>query len=314
MKIGCVGCGQVGATSAYACAMRGLGTEIVLVDLNRAFADAQAEDILHGTPFAEAVPVRGGAYGDLEGAGIVMISAGVAQKPGESRLDLLKRNAAVFEAVIPNILRYAPDAVLLIASNPVDVMTHVAAAIARQEGHDPAKIIGSGTILDTARFRALIGAHLDVSSHSVHAYVFGEHGDSEVLQWSGVSIGNMPLGTFAAQVGAPVTQDVRARIDDQVRHAAARIIAGKGATWFGIGAGMARICEAIMYDQHAVLTCCAPLAEVEGIRDVTLSVPHIISSAGIETAIYPDLSEDEAAAMHESAHILRSAIEETGYV
>jgi L-lactate dehydrogenase len=202
VKIGIIGCGQVGAATAYACVLRGAGTELVLIDRNAALAEAQAEDILHATPFAAPVLVRSGGFEDLSGAGIVIIAAGAAQKVGETRLDLLKRNADIFSEMIPSILNAAPDALLLIASNPVDVMTHMVASIAQKTHGIPAsRIIGSGTILDTARFRSLLSGFLGVSSHSVHAYVLGEHGDSEVLQWSGATVGNMPLDSFAAQIG-----------------------------------------------------------------------------------------------------------------
>jgi len=313
MKIGLVGCGHVGSASAYACVLRGIGSEIVIVDLNKEAARAEAEDILHATPFAAPMPVRAGDYDSLEGAGIVMVAAGVNQKPGETRLDLLKRNADVFSDIIPKILKHAPGAILLIATNPVDVMTHLACHFAGESADHPAhKIIGSGTILDTARFRTLLGEHLGVSSHSIHGYVLGEHGDSEVLQWSGTTVGNMKLGEFAVQVNAPVTDDIKARIDEGVRRAAYRIIQGKGATWYGIGAGMARIAETIIQNEHAVLTCCTPTADIEGVQNVTLSLPRIISERGIEQTIYPALDESEKQAIRTSAEVLKKSIADIG--
>jgi L-lactate dehydrogenase len=308
MKIGVVGCGQVGSASAYACVMSGVGTELVLVDRNRDLAQAQAEDILHATPFSSSISVTSGDYSDLAGAGIVMIAAGVGQRPGETRLDLLKRNADLFADMIPTILKAAPGAILLIATNPVDILTHMVADIAVKVGHDRSRVIGSGTILDTARFRALLAQHLGVSSHSVHGYVLGEHGDSEVLHWSGVSVGNMGLRDFAAQRSTPVTQYVEEDIDDKVRRAAYRIIQGKGATWYGIGAGMARIARAIIGNEHAILTCCTPVEEVEGIKNVTISLPQIIARQGIEKTIYPQLNAEEAAALKRSASIIKDAL------
>lgn len=308
MKIGIVGCGQVGSASAYACAMLGVGTELMLVDYKPDLALAQAEDILHATPFARPMTVSSGDYTDLAGAGIVMIAAGVGQKQGETRLDLLKRNADVFNDIIPRIIKASPEAILLIASNPVDVMTQLVAKVAVASGHDVNRVIGSGTILDTARFRTLIARHLGVSSHSVHAHVLGEHGDSEVLHWSGASISNIALTNFAAQIGAPITQEVREQIDDGVRRAAYRIIKGKGATWYGIGAGMARVARAIVDDEHAVLTCSAPLKDVEGVSDVCLSLPHIVGAKGIESTIYPTLAADERQALQRSAQVLKDAV------
>ncbi|MCC7037588.1 MAG: L-lactate dehydrogenase [Alphaproteobacteria bacterium] len=309
MKIGIFGCGNVGSASAYACALRGIGTELVMVDQNHALAQAQAEDILHATPFANPVGVRAGGVDDLADAAIVMIAAGVNQKPGETRLDLLKRNGDVFADIIPRIRKSAPGAILLNATNPVDIMTHFAA---RFSGGGAGRVIGSGTILDTARFRTLLAQHLGVSSHSVHANVLGEHGDSEVLHWSGTSVGNMPLSDFARQTGRPVTEEVRARIDEGVRRAAYKIIQGKGATWYGIGNGMARIAQAILDDESTVLTCCAPIETVEGVDDVTLSLPRIVSEKGISPALYPALDDDERAKLKHSAHVIKEALAQLG--
>ncbi len=307
MKIGIVGCGHVGSASAYACVMGGVGTELMLVDSNAALARAQAEDILHATPFAKPMPVLSGDYSRLAGAGIVMIAAGVSSKPGETRLDLLKRNADIFGAVIPAILKAAPDALLLIASNPVDIMTGMAARFAAEAGHAPGKVIGSGTILDTARFRTLLAQHLGVSSHSVHAHVLGEHGDSEVLHWSGANVSNLDVHEFGLQAGRPLTADIKATIDDAVRKAAYRIIEGKGATWYGIGAGMARLARAIIEDEHAVLTCSAPTTGV--MEGLSLSLPRVISARGIERILYPRLSEAEEVGLRRSAEILRRAMD-----
>ncbi|MBL8714328.1 MAG: L-lactate dehydrogenase [Alphaproteobacteria bacterium] len=309
MKIGIFGCGNVGAASAYACALRGIGTELVLVDKNHALAQAQAEDILHATPFANPVDVRAGGYDDLADAAIIMIAAGVNQKPGETRLDLLKRNGDVFADIIPRIRKAAPGAILLNATNPVDIMTHFAAKFS---GGGAGRVIGSGTILDTARFRSLLAQHLRVSSHSIHAHVLGEHGDSEVLHWSGAYVGNISLACFAQQTGSPVTDEVRACIDEGVRRAAYKIIGGKGATWYGIGMGMARIAQAILDDESAVLTCCAPVDSVEGVNDVTLSLPRIVSSTGIGPALYPALEPDERAKLKHSAEVIRDALGQLG--
>lgn len=314
MKIGVVGCGHVGSASAYACVLRGVGTEIVLIDRNETLAVSQAEDILHATPFAAPVPVRAGSYKDLAGAAVVMIAAGVNQKPGETRLDLLKRNTDVFAAIIPSVLKAAPGAVLLIATNPVDIMTQMAAKIAGETAADTRhRVIGSGTILDTARFRSLLARHLGVSSHSVHAHVLGEHGDSEVLHWSGANVSNIPLTSFAAQNQTPVTGDIKNRIDDGVRHAAYRIIAGKGATWYGIGAGMARIARAVIDDERAVLTCAAPVEAIGDVRDVTLSLPHIVGAGGIVRTLWPDLSDAEDQALRASATLLKDAATAIGF-
>jgi len=312
MKIGVVGVGFVGGACANACVMRGVGTALTLVDHNPDLAVAQAEDILHATPFARSMPVTAGNYADLEGCGVVMVAAGVNQKPGETRLDLLKRNADIFRTIIPQIIKAAPDAILLIATNPVDVMTHLVTNIAREYGVASSRVIGSGTMLDTARFRALLGQHLGVSSHSVHAYVLGEHGDSEVLHWSGAAVGTIPLATFAADIRCSVTEDVKARIDEGVRCAAAHIIKGKGATYFGIGSGMARLAKAIIEDENALLTCSQFHADVAGVADVTLSLPAIINNRGVAHIVPPPLIDTEHAALARSAAILREAASAIG--
>jgi L-lactate dehydrogenase len=247
------------------------------------------------------VTVRSGDYPDLHGAGVVILAAGVAQAPGETRLQLLERNAEVFRAIIGQVTRAAPDAILLVATNPVDVMTHVAT---RLSGLDPSRVIGSGTILDTARFRSLVGRHLGIAPQSVHAYVLGEHGDSEVLAWSAARAGSMPLAAFAAQVGAALTEEVRAQIDHGTRRAAYRIIEGKGATWHGIGAGLARIVRAIAADEGAVLSISTRTHEVGGIPAVTLSLPRILCRRGITAELRPDLDAAETHALAASARIL----------
>ena len=308
MKIGIVGAGAVGATTAYAMLMRGVGREIVLVDLNHARAQAEADDLLHAVPFAHPMHVRAGEYADLDDCSVVIITAGVGQRPGETRLQLLERNAAVFRSVIPSVLEQAPDAVLLIATNPVDIMTHLAARFAAQHGVPRQRVIGSGTTLDTARFRSLLGRHLGVDPHHVHAYVMGEHGDSEVLCWSEISIGGIPLEEFCVDEEHAVTPEFKQLIDDQVRNAAYRIIEGKGATYYGIGSAMARIVNTIIRDQRTILTVCSPVDEVAGIPDVTVALPNLVGGAGVLSSCLFELSESEYEKLRTSAAIVRDAI------
>ncbi len=302
MKVGIVGAGMVGSSAGYALALMGLASEIVLVDRNDALAVAQAEDIAHAVPFMSSTVVNAGQYRDLEGAGVVILAAGVSQKPGETRLELLERNAAVFRAVLAEVLPVVPDAILLIASNPVDVMTQITT---RLSGIDPRRVIGSGTILDTARFRSLVGRHLGISPQSVHAYVLGEHGDSEVLAWTSARAGSVPLSSFAAQVGSPLTAEVRAQIDDGVRNAAYKIINGKGSTYYGIGAGLARIVKAIARDQRDVLSVSISTPEVAGVRDVALSIPRVVGAGGVLADLFPDLDDGEYSALNRSASLLK---------
>lgn len=304
MKVGIVGAGFVGSTAAYALVTSGGASEVVLVDANEKLAMAQAQDIAHAVPFARATTVRHGPYEALDGAGVVVLAAGVGQKPGETRLDLLERNARVFGQVIPAALAAAPEAILLVATNPVDVMTHIATHIS---GLPRQRVIGSGTVLDTARFRALLGARLGVTPKSVHAHVVGEHGDSEVLLWSGATAAGMPVERCAAQLGHPLTDADRSAIDEGVRRAAYRIIEGKGHTAFGIGSGIARIVAAIAGDERAVLTCSTLTDEVAGVRDVTLSLPRVLGARGVVDTVMPPLSAEEETALNRSATILREA-------
>jgi L-lactate dehydrogenase len=308
-KVGVVGAGMVGSTAAYAMVMRGVADEIVLVDRNAALADAQARDITHATPFAYSATVRWGDYDALGGARVVVISAGVSQQPGESRLELLARNAAVFDDLVPRLLDAAPDACLVVATNPVDVMTQVATQIS---GIEPARVLGTGTILDSARFRTLLGQHLGVAPKSVHAYVLGEHGDSEVLHWSEAMAGHTPVTELARLVGRPLDDAARARIDDAVRSAAETIIRGKGATYYGIGGGIARIVQSMLSDERAILSCSAVTPDVGGVRDVAISLPRIVGAAGVLTTLWPQLDESEEHALAASARVLRDAYDELG--
>jgi L-lactate dehydrogenase len=310
MKVGIVGSGFVGATAAYAMVMQGVGRTIVLVDRNAQRAAAEADDIRHAVPFSHAMEVYAGGYEDLKDTRVVVICAGVGQKPGESRLQLLQRNAAVFRDVVPAVLKHAPDAVLLVATNPVDVMTHLAARFAAECGVPTQRVLGSGTTLDTARFRSLLGAHCGVDSHHVHAYVIGEHGDSEVLTWSLATIGGMPLESFARLRDIAITDAVRQSIDEKVRRAAYTIINGKGATYYGIGSALARIVDVLLRDQRSVLTVCAPAEEVAGVPDVTVALPRLVGGAGILEAFPLPLADEESQLLRASAQLIRDALDE----
>ncbi|MCI0639730.1 MAG: L-lactate dehydrogenase [Gemmataceae bacterium] len=314
MKVGIVGTGFVGATAGYALVMRGVGRELVLVDKNQARADAEADDIRHAVPFAHPLGVRAGGYADLRGCRAVLICAGVGQKPGETRLHLLQRNAQIFSEVVPQVLTHAPDAVLLVATNPVDVMTHLAARYAASCGTPTGRVLGSGTTLDTARFRSLLGTHCGVDSHHVHAYVVGEHGDSEVLTWSLATIAGMPLPEFARLRGVDLSEAVRRDIDGKVRRAAYSIIAGKGATYYGIGCALARILDVVLHDQRAILTVCMPAADVAGVRDVTVALPRMVGGQGVLETFPLPLDDDEKGRLRDSARVIRQALDELGDV
>ena len=308
MKVGIVGAGFVGSTAAYALVMRGIGREIVLVDKNPARARAEADDILHAVPFANPLQISSGGYEDLNGCRIVIIAAGVNQQPGESRLQLLERNASVFREVVPAIISSAPDAVMLVATNPVDIMTHLAGLYAGK-GISRPRVIGSGTTLDTARFRALLGLYLGIDSQHVHGYVVGEHGDSEVLAWSLVTVGGIPLEEFCDIRKTAFDQLTKNEIDNSVRHAAYTIISGKGATYYGIGSALARIVEVILNDQRSILTVCSPVNEIAGVSDVTISLPHLVGGEGILATFPLPLSKEEQKKLYNSAKTVREIVD-----
>jgi L-lactate dehydrogenase len=314
MKVGIVGCGFVGATAAYALVMQGVGREIVLVDKNASRAVAEADDLRHAVPFAHPLEIRVGSYEDLAGCRVVVLCAGVGQKPGETRLHLLQRNAQVFREVVPGVLKHAPHAVLVVATNPVDVMTQVSARIAADCGVASGRVLGSGTTLDTARFRSLLGGYCGVDPHHVHAYVIGEHGDSEVLTWSLATIGGMPLEEFTRLRGIHLTEAVRKDIDAKVRGAAYTIISGKSATYYGIGSALARITRVILHDQRAVMTIGAPTHNVAGIHNVTVSLPRLVGGQGVLETFPLPLSEQETTSLRASAEVVRSALSDLGEV
>ena len=311
MKVSVIGAGDVGATTAYALVMRGVCREIVLVDLNKERARAEADDILHAVPFTHPVRISAGDYADIRGSRVVIITAGAAQKPGETRLELLARNASIFRSIVPQVIEYARDSIILVATNPVDVLTHLTADIADKYGIHRSRVIGSGTTLDTARFRALLGEHLGIDPQHVHGYVLGEHGDSEFIPWSLITVGGVPLDEFCRQWDICTDDAVKAMIEQQVRDAAYAIINGKGSTYYGIGSALSRIIEVILRDQRALLTVCTPIRELSGISNVTVSLPHLVGGQGIlDTILLPhNLDESEESKLRASAEVVKQAYE-----
>lgn len=304
MKVAIVGCGAVGSSAAYAIVLSGAASEVVMVDINEKLARAQAEDILHATPFVRHARITAGGYPQLAGSDLVFLCCGTGQRPGEGRLELLSRNAAIFNNVVAQVVANAPDAILVVATNPVDIMTRITIQFAALPA---GRVFGTGTVLDTARFRTLLAEHLGVSVQSVHAYVLGEHGDSEVLIWSSATVGGLPLNEFATQMGRPVTPEVMSRIDESVRRAAYRIIEGKGVTCYGIGAGIAHLARVIRDDARAVLSVSAPCEASDFLEAACLSLPRVVGSHGIEATVQPSLAPEEKLAIARSAQILREA-------
>jgi L-lactate dehydrogenase len=310
MKVGIIGSGMVGATSAYAIMMRKAASEIVLIDANQKRAVAEAHDIMHAVPFAAATDIYAGSYDDLKDAKVVVIAAGANQKPGETRLMLMEKNAAIMRDIISKTIAVAPDVIFLVATNPVDIITHICISIAQEFGIPAARVIGSGTTLDTARFRTLLGKLIGVDSQNVHAYVVGEHGDSEVLTWSNIDIGGVPLEDFIAYRNIEFNEEIKNKIDDGVRNAAYKIIEGKGSTYYGVAGAIAKLVEVINRDNRAVLTVSALKDDVEGIKNVTLSLPHLIGGEGDLGVLPIKLSVKEKMLLKKSAEIIRSKIDE----
>jgi L-lactate dehydrogenase len=303
-RVAVVGTGHVGTTVAYALLLSGLAAEIVLVDADRERAEGEAMDLNHAVPFTHPTRVWAGDASDCAGAAVTVIAAGVGQKPGETRIDLLRRNAAIFGELVPEIARVNPDGILLIATNPVDLLTDVALD---QSGLPAARVIGSGTILDTARFRYLLGRHVGMDPRSVHAYIVGEHGDSEVPVWSLANVAGMRLDTFCEAHGIEFGDEVRRTIFEQTRDAAYEIISRKGATYYAVASGLLRIVEAILRDQQTVLSVSSRVSGYLGIHDVSLSLPTVIDRGGVSRVLALDLDEAETEALRRSAELLRKA-------
>ncbi len=305
VKIVVVGAGNVGASFAYALLLSGLAAEIIVIDANRAKAEGEVMDLEHSAPFAPPVRVRVGDYSDCAGAVVTVVTAGANQKPGETRLQLLEKNAGIFKQIIPAVVAANPDGVLLIATNPVDVLTSLSLQLS---GLPTSRVLGSGTILDTARFRQFIGAHVGVAAQSVDAYIIGEHGDSEVAVWSQVRIGGVPLDDFCAASGIPMTQADKDEIFRRTHRAAYDIIERKGATYYAIGAGLVDVVAAIVRDENRVLPVASPLNGVEGIEGVAFGMPTIVNRDGAVRVLPLPLSESEREALLHSAHVLKTSL------
>lgn len=309
-RIAIVGAGAVGSTIAYTVMLRGLVQEIVLVDAVPHKAEAEAKDLMHGSMFAPPVELLAGPLEECRGAAVVVITAGAKQKPGQTRLHLVETNAAIFHHLVPRILAAAPGALLLVVSNPVDILTYISLRIA---GVGPARVFGSGTVLDTSRFRVLLARRLRVAVGNVHAYIVGEHGDSEVPIWSSAQIAGAPLDAVAGCTSAPLSEEDRREIVRGVRDAAAEVIAVKGATNWAIGLAVARILEAVLRDENSVFTVSGLLQGHHGIDDVCLSVPRFVARGGIGEPLPVRYDEAETAALLRSAAILHETARRLGY-
>lgn len=305
-KAAVIGCGFVGSSIAYTLMQRGLFSEMVLIDAKEAKAEGEAMDISHGLPFAQHMDIYAGRYEDIADAALIIITAGANQKPGETRLDLVQKNAGIMKAVIGEIKRAGCEGILLIVSNPVDVLTEVAL---KESGFPEQRVFGSGTVLDTARFKYLLGEHLRVDSRNVHAFIIGEHGDSELAVWSSANIFGIDLEHFAQLRGIRGEEEEQQKIYQDVRDSAYEIIERKGATYYGIGIAVARIAECIVRDSHTVLPVSVRLNGEYGIRGMCLSIPTVVGQEGAEQVLEIELSPEEKKKLQESAAELGKILE-----
>jgi L-lactate dehydrogenase len=303
-----VGAGAVGSTFAYTLAQNGLADEIALIDLNRELAEGQVLDLVHGLPFLPTVEIYQGEKSDYTDAHVIVITAGAKQRAGESRLDLLQRNATIIESTVDDIVGQHSQAVIVVVSNPVDVLTYVAQ---ERSGWPRGRVIGSGTVLDSARFRYLLSHHCGIDVHNVHAYVLGEHGDSELAAWSMTHLAGIPIDEYCRICGrCSDWMAERREMEKAVRRSAYHIIDYKGATYFAVGLALVRIVGAILRNQRSVLTVSTVLDGEYGLANVSLSVPSIVSQSGVERILEADLSPEEQEALSRSASVLRDAIVE----
>lgn len=305
-KVGIIGCGMVGSTTAFSLLHSGLFTDMVLIDYNRARAEGEAMDLSHCLPYIRPLEIIAGDYPDLKDCGIIIIAAGVGQKDGETRLDCIHNNAKVFQSIIPKIVKYNKDAFLLVVTNPVDVLSYVAYKLS---GFPANRVFGSGTVLDSARLKFMVGRRLNVDPRSVHAFIVGEHGDSELAVWSSANVSGIPLDSYCDHCGCDCKNN-REQMEDDVRNSAYEIIKRKGATYYGIAAATTKICKSIVRDEHSIMPVSALVSGHYGLDDVYISVPTLVGSGGVEDIIHIELSEQEHKKLIESANTLKEVIRE----
>ncbi len=306
-KVALIGCGFVGSASAFAIMQSGLFSEMVLIDANTEKAEGEALDIAHGLSYAKPMQIYAGKYEDIADAAIIVISAGANQKPGETRLDLVKKNIAIFRSIIGELNRVKVEGILLIVANPVDILT---AAAQKLSGLPENRVFGSGTVLDTARFKYLLGEHLDVDARNVHAFILGEHGDSEIAVWSSANISGIPVNEFCELKGHYDHEKAMKEIADNVKNAAYEIIQKKQATYYGIAMSVRRICEAVIRDEKSILPVSRMLHGEYGLDGMALSLPAIVGRGGVEAPVPAKLSDEELAALQKSGETLKAILDE----
>lgn len=301
-KVAVIGCGFVGLSSAFALMQSGLFSEMVLIDADTKRAEGEAMDISHGISFARPMQIYAGNYDDITDAAIIVITAGANQKPDETRLDLIKKNAAIMKSIVGEIKKRDFGGILLIVSNPVDILTLIAL---KESGYPSNRVIGSGTVLDTGRFKYLLGEHLDVDSRSVHAFIIGEHGDSELAAWSNARIGGLKVNDFCELRGHFNHEQSMKKIFENVRNSAYEIIERKHATYYGIAMAVKRICEAIVRNEKSILPVSSLMTGEYGLNDVVLSIPAVVDETGVQKVIPIELNDEELTKLKDSANILK---------
>lgn len=308
-KVAIVGCGFVGSASAFALMQSGLFSEMVLIDADQRKAEGEAMDISHGEAYARPMNIYAGNYDDIKDAAIIIITAGANQKTGETRLDLVQKNVNIFKSIVPEIAKRNYKGILLVVANPVDILTYTAFKLS---GLPEERVIGSGTVLDTARFRENLGNHLGVDSRSVHAFIIGEHGDSEIAVWSTANVAGVPINKFCEVRGHFAHQEAMERIAQEVKMSAYEIIERKKATYYGIAMAVKRICECIVRDEKSVLPVSNMMHGAFGITDITMSMPAIVGRNGIELQMPITLDEKEIKALQDSAALLKKTAASAG--
>ena len=308
-EVAVIGTGAVGSAYAFALTLSGLARRILLVDKNRARAEGEAMDLTHGAPFARPCEVRAADYTDLSEPDLIVICAGVPQRPGESRMDLLRRNLDVFREVTERICEHNSQGVILVVTNPVDVLTYATLTFSKRH---PASVIGSGTVLDSARFRSLLAQHCGVDARNVHGHVVGEHGDSEVVLWSKATIAGTPIADYSPLTGQPLDGDLRRRIEEDVRRAAYRIIEKKGYTSTAVAMSLLRITESVLRDQRSILSVSRLVENYYGIHSVCLGLPTVVGREGAISPLLLPLTEEEVLLLQRSAATIRQALDEVG--
>lgn len=302
-KISIIGAGFVGSTTAYSLMIAGLASEIVIVDINKDKAEAEAMDLSHGAAFVKAVDITSGDYKDTANSDIVIITAGIGQKPGETRLDIINKNLSVFKQIVPEVVKYSPNSILLVVSNPVDILTYITYKLS---GLPKNKVIGSGTVLDTSRLKYMLSEHFDIDARNVHTYIIGEHGDSEITAWSLTNIAGMDADEYCDTVcEKKCDKKFKYSIPENVKNAAYEIINKKGYTNYAVALAITRIVEAILRDEDSILTVSSLFEGQYGIDDVYLAIPTIINRSGARRILDAPLSQEETAKLKESAKILK---------